>query len=111
MNDCLEYKGYIGMVNYSAEDDLLCGKVYGINDLILYHGESLEALKKDFQESIDDYLETCKAEGIEPNKPYSPLTNIQIPSPLHKMLYSFSESRNQTPGKIIEEALINYIPA
>jgi len=68
MSRFLKYKGYLGTIEYSEEDNLLCGEVAGIKDLILYHGNNMDFLKKDFEEAIDHYLETCVLEGLEPNK-------------------------------------------
>jgi predicted HicB family RNase H-like nuclease len=70
MNNMLFYKGYFGSVEYSAEDDLLCGKAVGIRDLIMYHGESIKELRADFQDAIDHYLSVCEEEGWEPNPPF-----------------------------------------
>ena len=57
MNQLLEYKGFRGTVEYSAEDNLLFGKVVDLpNVLIMYDGDSLENLKKDFMEAIDFHL-------------------------------------------------------
>jgi len=66
---CLEYKGYLGSVEYSAPDKLLCGEVLGITGLIVYHADTLEGLIRDFQDAIDFHLSRCKEEGIEPQKP------------------------------------------
>ena len=68
MSSFLKYRGYLGTVEYSEEDNLLFGKAAGIRDLILYDGKSLESLKKHFEEAIDHYLESCEANGLEPNK-------------------------------------------
>ena len=47
----MEYKGYKGSVEYSKEDDCLCGKVQGLNKvLILYEGQTLAELRKDFED-------------------------------------------------------------
>jgi len=57
MNNLLEYKGFRGTVEYSADDDILYGKVIDLpNALIMYDGKCLESLKKDFIESVDFYL-------------------------------------------------------
>ena len=71
--DYLEYKGYKGSVEYSKEDNCLCGKVQGMGNkiLILYEGTTIDELQKDFEEGIDSYLEGCKADGVEPLKPAS----------------------------------------
>ena len=55
--DYLEYKGYKGSVEYSKEDNCLVGKVQGMSKaLILYEGQTLDELRKDFEAGIDDYL-------------------------------------------------------
>ena len=62
--DYLEYKGYKGSVEYSKEDNCLCGKVQGMTEaLILYEGQTLDELRRDFEAGIDSYLEGCKADA------------------------------------------------
>ena len=59
--DNLEYKGYKGSVEYSKEDNCLFGKVQGMSKaLILYEGQTLDELRKDFEDGIDSYIEGCK---------------------------------------------------
>ena len=66
-----EYKGYIGSVESSEEDDCLFGKVQGLHrTMISYEGSTLEELRADFEGAVDDYLAMCEAEGIAPAKPY-----------------------------------------
>jgi len=69
MSGVFEYKGYTGTIDYTPEDGVLFGRVIGISSLLSYEGESISAIKQDFMDAIDDYLEICKAEGIEPEKP------------------------------------------
>lgn len=64
--DFLEYKGYKGSIEYSEEDNCLFGKVQGMNKAqILYEGQTLDELRKDFEEGIDSYIEGCKADNVE----------------------------------------------
>jgi len=70
MKDAMTYKEYIGLVRYSAEDEVFHGKIDAINDLIIFEGKSVQALKKAFHEAVDDYLETCREMVREPNKPF-----------------------------------------
>lgn len=54
--DYLEYKGYKGSVEYSKEDNYLFGKVQGISKaLILYEGQTLDELRKDFAFQLNSY--------------------------------------------------------
>ena len=63
-----QYKDYLDTVEYSSSDKILYGKVIGINGLVSYEGNSIESLQNDFEEAIEDYLEMCKEQGIEPQK-------------------------------------------
>lgn len=70
MKEMMEYKGYKGSVHYSDEDELFHGKVKFIRSLLSYEGTDMESLRKDFEEAVDDYLDYCNEEGIEPEKPF-----------------------------------------
>lgn len=47
-------------------------------DLIAYEGQTLDELRRDFEEGIDSYIEGCKADGMEPAKPYSGKQNLRM---------------------------------
>ena len=57
MNDIMEYKGYIGSVEFSENDGVFYGKVQGIRSLISYEGKNLSELAADFHGAVDDYIE------------------------------------------------------
>ena len=44
MNNTMEYKGYIGSVEFSSKDIILYGKVQGIRALISYEGSTAKEL-------------------------------------------------------------------
>ena len=107
--DYLEYKGYKGSVEYSKEDNCLCGKVQGMGNkvLILYEGTTIDELHKDFEEGIDSYLEGCKADGTEPIKPFSGKLNLRMPSELHSRVAAFVASTGTTINDFINKAIVN----
>ena len=72
MNNTLEYKGYVGSVEFSEQDRIFYGKVKGIRSLISYEGTTIKELSDDFREAIDSYLALCESEGIEPETPSLP---------------------------------------
>jgi len=63
----LEYKGYLGSVEYSDEDEVLRGRLECIRDLVTYEGKDVKRIRAAFQEAVDDYLELCEAEGRKPD--------------------------------------------
>lgn len=86
MSNVLEYKKYIAVLNFSAEDDAVVGRVVNSDAIIGFHGNNLAELKKAFEDVIDAYLEACKESGNEPEKPYSGKFIVRVPSELHKAL-------------------------
>lgn len=51
------------------ENGILFGHVLGFkNTIISYEENSIDELKDDFQNGIDDYLENCRINGEEPEK-------------------------------------------
>jgi len=80
----LEYKGYTGSIEYSKEDDLLYGKVLGIQGLISFEGKTGNELESDFKDAIDNYLTDCKSDGITPEKPFKGSFNVRVSPKLHQ---------------------------
>ena len=78
MNNTMQYKGYVGSVEFSEVDGLFFGKVLGIRALISYEGTNAAELVADFHDAIDDYLSLCEAENSEPEKAYKGSFNIRV---------------------------------
>ena len=106
----LHYKGYTGSVEYSEEDNCFFGRVLGLNRTgILFEGDSIDSLKKDFEEGVDDYLAYCSEKGIEPEKAYSGKLVLRMQSKLHSAAadkaYSLGISLNEFIKQAITAAL------
>ncbi len=109
MNNMLEYKGFYGTVEFSENDNILFGKVIGINSLISYEGDSVKSLREDFEGAVDDYIEMCKENGVEPEKVYKGSFNVRISPELHKSLVLFATSRGETLNSTVEEAIKRFV--
>jgi predicted HicB family RNase H-like nuclease len=71
MSDLMEYKECFGTVEYSAADAILYGRVLDIKGLISYEGDSLQSLREDFESAVDEYIQMCDAEGVDPLHTYT----------------------------------------
>ena len=69
MSDLLDYRGYLGSVHYSKEDNVLHGRLEFIRDLVTYEAQDVLSLKTAFEESVDDYLQFCRDQGRSPDTP------------------------------------------
>lgn len=105
MKNVLEYKGYIGSVEFS--EDILFGKVIGIDGLISFEGDNIKSLRQDFEEAVDSYLEMCKIDGVEPEKTYQGEFYIKINPELHKKLDGEERAKiiSDTTNRLIDENL------
>ena len=109
MNNILEYKGYYGTVEFSEADNVFFGEVMGIRGLISYEGGNVQSLKKDFEGTIDFYLETCKEEGIKPQKSRIGKLNVRVSPELHKNLEVYSILHGQSLDSTVEEAIKHFL--
>lgn len=105
MKKTLEYKGYQGSVEFSEEDFCLYGKVLGIKSLILYEGQTVKELVQSFHDFVDEYIDTCKEKGIEPEKPFKGSFNIRIDPELHKKAVIMASEEGISLNKFIEKAV------
>lgn len=65
----MEYKGYVGKVEFDEAANLFHGAIVNTRDVITFQGMSVAELKKAFRNSIDDYLEFCASRGEEADTP------------------------------------------
>lgn len=105
MNNLMRYKGYWAKVQYSEEDNCFWGKIEGIRDSITFEGTSVDELRKDFEGAIDDYIEWCKADGVEPQKQYSGSFNIRIDPELHREASILSKIKDISLNQFVERAI------
>jgi predicted HicB family RNase H-like nuclease len=84
MNNVLTYKGYIGSVYFSADDNVFFGKLEGINDLVTFEGETVQKLKDAFYYMVDEHIKDCEAENIPVEKSYKGSFNIRLTPDLHR---------------------------
>jgi predicted HicB family RNase H-like nuclease len=71
MKDVISYKEYLGSVHFSAEDEIFYGKIEGIDDLIVFEGDTVEDLKQAFQDAVEDYILTCVKYNKKQEKSYN----------------------------------------
>lgn len=105
MNDILEYKGYYASLRFSSEDEVFYGKLLGIDDLVNFEGASVRELKKAFHEAVDDYLETCKKLGKEPNKTYKGTFNVRLTTDLHRQAALYAAMHNVSLNDFVRTAI------
>lgn len=109
MSKMLEYRGYLGSVEYSDEDEVLYGRLEFIRDLVTYEGEDAKGIKAAFREAVDDYLQLCEAEGRKPDVPLKGSFNVRPGPDLHRRAMLYAKRRGLNLNTVVSDALRRYL--
>lgn len=80
----MAYKVYSAKVEFDDDADIFHGEVVNLRDVIAFEGETVQQLKRAFQDSVDDYLDFCAKRGENLEKPYSGRFVLRVEPELHK---------------------------
>jgi predicted HicB family RNase H-like nuclease len=104
----MKYKGYISRVEYDEEDRLFVGHLAGIQDIVGFHGSSVDELERAFHESVDNYLAICEETGRPPQRPYSGKIMLRVSPEAHAAVATCAaangKSINQWASEILKRA-------
>lgn len=109
----MNYKGYMGSIEVSEEDNCLFGKVLALphDTMITYEGETVAELREDFHDAVDNYLAYCEAEGIEPRRSYSGMLNVRISPEAHSKIAMLAKQAGISINAFIRNAVDKQIAA
>ena len=106
----MQYKGYHATIEFDARDSLFVGRVIGIRSTVSFHGTSIRELRTAFKEAIEDYLDFCRSQKKDPERPASGRILLRMPAELHQqaMLQAESEGKsfNQWAVELLQSALM-----
>jgi len=105
--ETLNYKGYICSLHYSKENKTFWGKIEMIRSLVTFETDNAADLESAFQEAVEDYLATCKEQGITPEKPFKGVFNVRIQPELHKAAYEEALREGVSLNKFVESSIAN----
>lgn len=101
----LLYKGYIGSVNFSSEDEVFWGKIEHIHDLITFESDNAHELQSAFRKAVDEYLAFCSRKNIKPEKPFKGSFNIRLSPEVHRQAFIKARQNGISLNKYIEKTL------
>ncbi|MCP4579633.1 MAG: type II toxin-antitoxin system HicB family antitoxin [Deltaproteobacteria bacterium] len=101
----MEYKGYFAKVEFDDEANIFHGEIINLRDVITFEGETVDELRKAFNDSIDDYLEFCAERGEDPEKPYSGKFLVRVGPELHKTIVIEARKNGKSLNAWVHDAL------
>lgn len=100
MANTIQYKGYIGSIEYSREDKLFFGKIELIDDLVTFEADSASELEINFAKVVDEYLQTCKG-----------VFNVRIDPKLHQKIHKEALKAGVSLNAFIQNVLTSKVAA
>ncbi len=68
----IEYKGYVAVIKFDDSVERFHGRVInsGSYPVASFEATDDEGIQKEFHRSIDEYIASCREDGLEPVKPF-----------------------------------------
>ena len=106
MRNILKYKDFIATVQYSEEDEAFIGHIEGITSMVSFEGQSVNELKRAFEEAVESYLDFCRRKGItEIQKSYAGAFNVRVNPDLHRRAALTAKKMGTTLNAFIKKAI------
>ena len=99
----LQYKGFVGEIKIDNDAKILFGRVINTRDVISFQAQNINDMEQRFKDSVDDYLEFCAEEGMEPEKPYSGKFVLRLTPESHKKAFLAASQANRSLNAWIAE--------
>jgi len=105
MKNTMSYCGYMASMEFDPDDNILVGRVLGIDDLISFHGDSVADFTQACHEAVDDYVSACNKLGQAPEKPASGRLMLRVNPVVHAAALKASAHTGQSLNRWAEQVL------
>lgn len=105
MSSLLRYKGYLGVVEFDADDRVLVGRVIGVNDVIDFVADTAAGVESEFRASVDAYLAFCEKLGREPQRSKSGKFQVRLAPETHRKVEMAAEAKGESMNDWVADVL------
>jgi len=105
----IEYKGYRGVFEFDPSIDGFHGNVVGLQDVVTFEGRSLDELRREMAESVEDYLELCSEVGKDPERPFRGEFLVRTTPEVHRAAAVEAEASGMSLNAWVEAAITSLV--
>jgi predicted HicB family RNase H-like nuclease len=105
MTNAMTYNGYTASMTFDAQDKVIVGRVLDIDDVIVFHGESVAEFESQFHAAVDAYIVASNELGSPPEKPASGNVMLRIAPEVHAAALKAAARSGTSLNKWAEGAL------
>ncbi len=92
----MKYKGYTAHIEYDNEDRIFVGHLSGIQDIVGFHGATVDELENAFHESVNNYIEISKETGRLAQKPYAEKLTLRVSPEIHAAVATIAQEKGKS---------------
>ncbi|MCY4437395.1 MAG: type II toxin-antitoxin system HicB family antitoxin [Chloroflexi bacterium] len=101
----MKYKGYSAAVSFDYEAGVFQGEVVDTRDVIVFEGDSVAQLEREFRFSIDDYLAACAERGRIPDRPFSGRVPLRLAPEIHRAATTAARAEGKSLNAWLAETI------
>ncbi len=101
----MKYRGYFARIEFDDEDRIFVGHLAGIQDIVGFHGSTVDELETAFHEAVDNYISISKETGRPAQKPYSGNLMLRVPTEIHASVAMAAEANGKSINQWATNAL------
>jgi len=109
MKNTMLYKEYTGTIEFSEEEMEFYGRVVALRTPITFKGATAEELCENFHKAIDTYIETCRANGKDPEKPFKGTFNVRVSPEIHRESVEYAVNHEVSLNTVVNMALRQFL--
>ena len=108
MSTTVSYRGYDGSIIHDPEDSLYHGKILGIRDFVIYHGDTPEQAEQVFHQAVDEFLRDCEKSDRQPPKPFASFP-ASLPHELQVKAALYAHQHQVDVDHVLQMALSQFL--
>ena len=105
----MDYKGYFADVEYDDSVKEFSGCTVNMSDVLSFAGKTVEELERAFRETVDAYLDWCKSDGVDPDRPYKGSISLRVSPEVHRDLDIVAKRMGLSVNKLLQNTIADVI--
>ncbi len=87
-------------MSFDDDSGVFHGEVVDTRDVIVFEGDSVAQLEKEFRFSIDDYLAVCAERGRTPDRTFSGRVPLRLKPEVHRAATAAARAEGKSPQRM-----------
>lgn len=109
MMNVMEIDGYRAIIQYDPEIEMFRGEFIGLNGGADFYAKDIDTLRTEGKISLEEFLQMCAEDGVEPRKDYSGRFNLRVSKELHEEIVTRAASSGKSLNQWVSDMLADSI--